>query len=136
MKNFRQYFVLKFFREEKFKTRKIFVKSLSDENFSMTKKSRFIVDEFPNELYNYMYANSVDIIYLMMLKDSGKVLLCVHVDLDVTQTATSQFPNLCLVFPLLHQTDHGVLSTVYRLPLLLFFRRHRNLKSTNQASRE
>ena len=62
-----------------------------------------------------MYANSVDIIYLMMLKDSGKVLLCVHEDLDVTQTATSQFPNLCLVFLLLHQTDHGVLSTIYKL---------------------
>ena len=38
MKNFRQYFVLKFFHEEKFKMRKIFVKSLSDEIFSRTKK--------------------------------------------------------------------------------------------------
>ena len=38
MKNFRQYFVLKFFHEEKIKMQKIFVKSLSDENFSMTKK--------------------------------------------------------------------------------------------------
>ena len=38
MKNFHQYFVLKFFREEKFKTGKFFVKSLSDEKFSMQKK--------------------------------------------------------------------------------------------------
>ena len=43
MKNFRQYFVFLFFREEIFKVRKIFAKSLSDENFSMTKKRRFTV---------------------------------------------------------------------------------------------
>ena len=48
MKNFRQYFVLKFFHEEKFKMQKIFVKSLSDENFSMMKKRQFTV-------YIYIY---------------------------------------------------------------------------------
>ena len=47
-KNFRcekfsSMFRFSFFREEKLKVRKIFVKSLSDENFSMTKKGRFTV---------------------------------------------------------------------------------------------
>ena len=53
MKNFRQYFVLKFFHEEKFKMQKIFVKSLSDENFSMTKKRRFTVHTFTTVIILY-----------------------------------------------------------------------------------
>ena len=35
---FRQYFIFKFFCEEKFKTLKFFVKSLSDKNVSIAKK--------------------------------------------------------------------------------------------------
>ena len=63
-----------------------------------------------------MHAHSIDIIYFTMLKAFGKVLIYVHVDIDVIQKAIAPITNLVQLFILLlHQVIHyhGVSSIYY-----------------------